>query len=247
MTDIHAHDPERVVRVTAALTPGPDDVDNWLCIASANVAQVRGAGVVLIMHGRTLGTVCASDSLAEAVEELQYTLGEGPCADAFRSREPVLVPDLAADDLVRWPGFRERALELGIRAAFGFPIMVGTVCIGALNLYQDRTGALSDEQLADAVVVAHVAGRRVLDWQSVAGAGSLARQLEHLPVNRAIVHQATGMVAVQASLSVGDAVTLLRAYAFSTNRPIGDVAAAVVGGELRFREDQQGDDPPAAP
>ena len=86
----------------------------------------------------------------------------------------------------------------------------------------------------------------MLDWQSVAGDGSLARQLEHLPVNRAIVHQATGMVAVQASVSVGDAVALLRAYAFSTNQPISDVAAAVVGRELLFDEDQQGNDPPAA-
>jgi len=239
LTDIHALDPERVMRVTTALTAGPDDPDNWLCIASANVARVRGAGVVLIMHGRTLGTVCASDGLTEAVEELQYTFGEGPCGDAFRTRQPVLVPDLAADDFQRWPSFRERALEVGIRAVFGFPIMVGTVCIGALDLYQDRRGTLSDEQVADAVVVAHVAGRRVLDWQSVAGEGSLARQLEHLPVNRAIVHQATGMVAVQASVNVGDAVTLLRAYAFSTNQPVGDVAAAVVGGELRFSDDQE--------
>jgi AmiR/NasT family two-component response regulator len=115
-----------------------------------------------------------------------------------------------------------------------------------LDLYQDRTGDLSDEQLADAVVVAHVAGRRVLDWQSVAGEGSLARQLEHLPLNRAVVHQATGMVAVQASVDVADAVALVRAYAFSTNRPIGDVAADVVGGGLRF-DGQQGDGPPSGP
>jgi len=237
LTEIHALDPERVSRVATALAPRPDGPDNWLCVASADVARVTAAGVVLIMHGRALGTVCASDGRAEAVEELQYTLGEGPCADAVRTREPVLVGDLAEDGLSRWPGFGERALEFGVRAAFGFPIMVGRVCIGALDLYQDRTGALSDEQVADAVVVAHVAGRQVLDWQSVAGVGSLARQLEHLPVNRAIVHQATGMVAVQASISVGDAVTLLRAYAFSTNRPIGEIAADVVGGELRFDDD----------
>jgi hypothetical protein len=186
------------------------------------------------MRGRTLGTVCVSDPTTETVEEVQYTLGEGPCVDAFHSREPVLVPDLADPSVVRWPGFREGALAVGVRAVFGFPILVGTVCIGALNLYHDQAGALADEQLADAIVVAHVAGRTVLGWQSVEGSGSLAWQLEHVPAHRAVVHQATGMASVQAAVSVDDAVMLLRAYAFAENRPMSAVAADVVGRRLRF-------------
>jgi transcriptional regulator with GAF, ATPase, and Fis domain len=233
MTNAHAFDPERVARVSSALA-ADDHSQSSLCVASAGVARVSGAGVVLMMHGRALGTVCSSDPVAETVEELQYTSGEGPCVDAFSTRQPVLVPDLGADEVVRWPGFRDGALAVGVRAVFGFPILVGPVCIGALNLYHNRSGALTDEQLADATVVAHVAGRTVLDWQSVAGEGSLARQLEHVPTNRAVVHQATGMISVQASMTVGDAVALLRAYAFSTNRPISDVASDVVRGDLRF-------------
>jgi GAF domain-containing protein len=191
---------------------------------------------VLILHGRALGTVCSSNALVEKVEEVQYNLGEGPCLDAFNTRQPVVIPDLAAGDQHRWPGFREGALAEGIRAAFGFPILIGSVCIGALNLYQRRSGPLSDDQFADALAVAHIAGRTVLDWQSVAGEGSLARQLEHLPANRAVVHQATGMVSVQASIPVNDALALLRASAFSSNRPIHEVATDVVRGELRFGE-----------
>jgi GAF domain-containing protein len=230
----HVADPERVARVATALAAAPKDSERSLCASSASLAGVHGAGVVLVMHGRALGTVCSSDPITEAVEEVQYTLGEGPCVDAFASREPVLMPDLAGEDVVRWPGFREGALAAGVRAAFGFPIFVGPVCIGALNLYELRAGGLSDEQFADALAVAHVAGRTVLDWQSVAGNGSLARQLEHLPANRAVVHQATGMVSVQAAVPVDDAVALLRAYAFANNRAITDVASDVVRGELRL-------------
>jgi hypothetical protein len=186
------------------------------------------------MRGRALGVVCCSDLVTETVEEVQYTLGEGPCIDAFTSGQPVLIPDLEADDGSRWPGYRDGALAAGVRGAFGFPILVGSVGIGALNLYQHEPGMLSDEQLADAVVLAHLVGRNVLAWQSVAGEGSLARQLEHIPVNRAVVHQATGMISVQASTSVADAIALLRAYAFSTNRPVSEVASDVVRGALRF-------------
>jgi GAF domain/ANTAR domain len=236
MANPHTADPERIALVTSALALQADGSEHSLCASSAGVAGVDGAGVVLILHGRALGTVCWSDPIVEAVEEVQYSLGEGPCLEAFATRAPVLIPDLAAADVVRWPGFRDGALAIGVRAAFGFPILVGSVCIGALNLYQLQSGALSDEQFANALAVAHVAGRTVLDWQSVAGDGSLARQLEHLPANRAVVHQAAGMVSVQASETIDDALALLRAYAFSSNRPINDVAADVLCGDLRFGE-----------
>jgi GAF domain len=236
MANPHVLDPERVARVSSALASSADGSEHSLCVSSADVAHVDGAGVVLILHGRALGTVCSSNSIVEAVEEVQYSLGEGPCLDAFATRAPVLIPDLAAHDVVRWPGFREEALAIGVHAAFGFPILVGSVCIGALNLYQRQSGSLSDEQYADALAVAHVAGRTVLDWQSVAGDGSLARQLEHLPANRAAVHQAAGKVSVQAEVAIDDALALLRAYAFASNRSIGDIAADVVRGDLRFGE-----------
>ena len=227
-------DPVRLERVVAAIAVGERDPQLSLCSASARVAEVSGAGVVLILRGRALGTVCSSDRVTEAVEDVQFTLGEGPCVDAFNSRAPVLVPDLAGPGGSRWPGFRAGALAEGILAVFGFPMMVGAVCIGALNLYNDRSGVLTDEQLADALAIAQVAGRTVLGWQSVAGEGSLAWQLEHVPAHRAVVHQATGKVSVQAGVTVEDAVILLRAYSFAEDRPISAVATEVVGGQLRF-------------
>ena len=115
-----------------------------------------------------------------------------------------------------------------MRAAFGFPLLVGTSCIGALNLFHDHPGDLTDAQHADAVAVAHIAGRTVLAWQSSADPGSRALALEQVPAHRAVVHQATGIVSVQADVSVDDALTLLRAYAFAEDRAIGDVAADVV-------------------
>lgn len=223
-----------MARVAAALGTGEGDPQPSLCAASASVMNVTGAGVVLILHGRTLGTVCVSDPLTEAVEELQYTLGEGPCVDAFHTKAPVLVPDLHGLGADRWPGFREGALEAGVRAVFGFPLLVGTVCIGALNLYHDQVGDLTDDQMADAVVLAHVAGRAVMQWQSVAGPGSLSWQLEHANTHRAVVNQAAGMVSVQTVITVEEALLLLRAYSFAEDRPITDVSANVVDRELRF-------------
>jgi hypothetical protein len=227
-------EPARVARMTAALSIGEEDPKQSLCAAAAAAVGVAGAGVILMSGGRALGSVCVSGPMTEAAEEAQYTLGEGPCVDAFRTKEPVLVPELADPESTHWSGFREAARAAGVRAVFGFPLLVESVCFGALNLYHDRAGALSDDQFANALAVAHVASRTVLGWQSVAGPGSLAWQLEHVPVHRAVVHQAAGMVSVQAAVSVPDAVVMLRAFAFAEDRRISDVATEVVGGILRL-------------
>ena len=144
-----AIDPERVARAVAALSVGERDPRLSLCAASAGLIDVMGAGVVLLSDRQSLGNVCVSDPMTQVVEELQYTLGEGPCIDAFNTKAPVLAADLAEDD-GRWNEFRRGALAAGIRAAFGFPLLVGNSCIGALNLFHDRAGPLTDGQYADA-------------------------------------------------------------------------------------------------
>ena len=230
-------DPDRVMRVVAALAVGERDPQRSLCAASADVVGVSGAGIVLVSAGRMVGSVCASDRVVEAVEELQYTLGEGPCVDACRTRAPVLVPDLAAPEMVQWPVFRDGAVAAGARAAFGFPLLVGDSCIGALNLFRDSSGPLREEQYLDAIVVARVASRTVMGWQSIAGSDSLAWQLEQVPAHRSVVHQASGMVSVQAGVSVDDALVMLRANAFAAGRTISAVASDVVNRELSFDGD----------
>jgi hypothetical protein len=227
-------DPERISRVAAALDPGNTPPARSLCQRAASVLEVSGAGVVMWSANRPIGNVCASDPVTESVEDSQYALGEGPCVEAFRARTPIRMPDLDDPAETRWSEFRLDALAAGIRAAFGFPLLVGSVCLGVLDLYQERSGELSTEQYADALVVAHVVGRTVLRWQTAAGPGTVAWQLEQVPIHRAVVNQATGRISVQAAVTVDDALELLRAYAFAEARSVGDVAEDVVAGGLRF-------------
>jgi hypothetical protein len=113
-----------------------------LCEVSADVAAVSGAGIMLMSGDVPRGSVCSSDEVSALVEELQYMLGEGPCVDAYRQDRPVLEPDLADPVRARWLAFDPPAVEAGVRAVFGFPLQVGVVRLGALNLYRDRLGPL---------------------------------------------------------------------------------------------------------
>jgi hypothetical protein len=200
----------------------------------AEVVGMSGAGIMLMSADRQQGSICTSDPVSARIEELQYTLGEGPCVDAYHRAEPVLEPDLAMADPSRWSMFTPAAVAAGARAVFGFPMQIGNARLGALNLYRNAPGAMSDEQHRDALMVAGVAARAVISMQADAPLGELAAELETGSDFRWVVHQATGMIAAQAGISVGDALVRLRARAFSDDRPVTDVARDVVVRRLRF-------------
>jgi len=200
---------------------------------------MSGAGVMLMSGDVPQGSVCTTNKVSAIIEELQYALGEGPCVDAYRQERPVLEADLAHPVTPRWLAFTGPAVEAGVRAVFGFPLQVGAVRLGALNLYRDRPGSLSDEQHADALVLADVVAEAVLVLQADAPPGKLAAALEVGADFHYVVHQASGMIAAQLEVSVGQALIRLRAYAFGNDRPLAEVADEVVDRVLRF-DDQGG-------
>ena len=227
---------DRLMRILAQLSSGgaTEPEASSLCQVCAKVSAVSGAGIMLITGDEEQGSLCSSDEVSAVIEELQYTLGEGPCVDAYHKNRPVIEPDLAEPANPRWLAFTPPAVEAGARAIFGFPLQVGAVRLGALNLYRDQPGPLSDEQYADALVLAGVAAHAVLAMQAQAPPGMLAAELDQEANFRFVVHQASGMVAVQIGISVGEALLRLRAHAFGNERLLVDVAEDVVGRRLRF-------------
>jgi hypothetical protein len=205
-----------------------------LCDVSADVTGMSGAGIMLMSGDMPQGSVCTTNKVSALIEQLQYTLGEGPCVDAYRHDRPALEPDLAQPRTPRWLGFSGPAIRAGVRAVFGFPLQVGAVRLGALNLYCDRPGPLSDDQHADALVMADVAAQAVLVLQANAPPGKLAAALEEGADFHYVVHQASGMVAAQLEVSVGQALIRLRAHAFANDRPLAEVGTDVVARKLRF-------------
>ena len=77
-----------------------------------------------------------------------------------------------------------------------------------------------------------------MSMQTAAPPGELAAGLDESVAHRAEVHQASGMVAVQLGVSVGDALARLRAHAFAEGRPLAAVAEDVVSRRLRLTDDR---------
>ena len=227
---------DRLHRILTAFSAGGDVWSSaWLCGACPGIAGVTGAGVMLMSGEIPRGSLCSTDGVSQLIEELQYTLGEGPCVDAYQQDKVVAEPDLADPVMSRWLAFTPPAVQAGARAVFGFPLRVGTVRLGALNLYRDCPGPLSGDQHADALVVADVAARWVLEAQAGASLDTVAEELEAGADFHFAVHNAAGIVSVQESISVAEALIRLRAFAFSSDRLLADVARDVIARRLRLK------------
>lgn len=227
---------DRLSRILAALSAGPDR--GWsstrLCEVTRDIIGVSGAGVMLMSGEVPGGSLCTTDDVSTLIEDLQFTLGEGPCVDAYDQSRVVLEPDLTQPDSARWPAFTPQAVDAGVRAVFAFPLQVGTVRLGALDLYRDVPGRLSDQQHVDGLVMADVVANWVLDVQAQAPPGSVADELERDADFHFVVHNAAGAISVQLGVSITEALIRLRAYAFSHDRPVRDVAEDVVARRLRI-------------
>jgi hypothetical protein len=216
-----------------------------VCTAAVAALPVGGAGVSAMSRTAASHPLCSTDDISEQLEELQLTLGEGPCVDAFTHGSAVLTPDLLTGGLQdRWPLFADAALEAGARAVFALPLQVGAISPGVLDLYADVPTVLDAEELADALAFADLATLLLLDARidetgAQVGAPSPDHGFEDLGGYRAEIDQATGILTVQLEVGIDEAFVRLRAYAYTQGRRLADVAADVVAHRLRFSPDSE--------
>jgi hypothetical protein len=201
-----------------------------LSIPFLDVFPVTGAAVSTLGDFLGTETVSATDDRAARIDELQFDLGEGPCWDALRLSRPVLEPDVARSRMV-WPAFSPALREQEVSSIFAFPLIVGSLRIGAVDLYSLEPVTLHGSQTRQATAMADIVSRKVLRnaLESV--------DLDEEPVSaysRRLIHQATGMVLAQLDLSPDDARLVIQGHAFALGKTTKDVAQDVLAGRLAF-------------
>jgi hypothetical protein len=236
---VTGQDPIREV-LRAALADASDgaSVLDRLCVGIATILPVEGAAISIIADGASQGTSGASDQVAGRLDELQFTLGEGPCWDANRLGRPVLVADLASAVGHRWPMFTAAVLAAGMRSVFAFPLHIGAIWLGVLDLFGRTPGPLDREARADALVVADVAALVLIDAGHTQPAGAVSPGWDVSPLSRVEIHQATGMVMAQLEIPPHDALVRIRAYAFAHEQTTDEVAREITSRRLRLDRDE---------
>jgi hypothetical protein len=228
---------QRLWRVIAerAELPGQDGWAQAVCVACVQaLGQVDAAILALRGSTRAHEVIGASDAWAVRMAESQYTVGEGPGVEAFMTGSPVLVPDVSVEH-DRWPGFIEVAVAAGAAAVFAFPLQVGAIRLGTLELLRRRPGGLPGGELSDAALVAELTTAGLL--QQAGEAERAGREFEPRPVTSfRDVNVATGMLAALLRISLDDAFIRLRAHAFGQGRSVVAVARDVLERRIAVEE-----------
>ena len=226
-----AYPPDGLLATTLATLAGtPDDASQveTLLVTTARLAAdvvepVSYASVTATRAG-TPTTVAASSHIAYEVDLAQYADRAGPCLDALEGGRPVDVPDVGA--VMAWPGFRDEAWRLGLRASLSIPLFAASgVPIAALNLYAHDPEPM--EALTRRVLALYAPGDdpepgaaptvQRGSTQLLAGIAAAFRIRDHL-------QQAFGAIMARDHVSAETAYVLLRTRAAETGTTLPDAA-----------------------
>lgn len=210
---------------------GPYDVDRMLHLLTEQVVGVLGvdgAGVSLATgDGKHLSFVTATSDDIAAVEDVQVSLGEGPCHEAYQTGEQIAVPYLELEE--RWPTYQKVGLERGMRSVAGIPMPVTDRRIGALNLYRVRPHRWDREELETAQLLADMASGYIINANKLGDEPSrsddtLKRALE----SRDVIGQAKGILMSQHHLTAEAAFELLRRTSQTRDADLREIATHIV-------------------
>lgn len=204
-----------------------------------SLLDVDAAALSLVFDGASTGTLGSSGGIARALDELQFTVGEGPCLESVMTSAPVMVADLADPREQRWPVYGRAMLDLRIRGVFAMPVLVAGEYVGALDLFREAPGRLAEEQFAGAIAAAELAGIPVLDLldadlNAAVNDPDSAAWAELNALSRAEVSQATGMLVAQLGVEPAEALLRLRAHSYTVGRSATEVARDILERRLRL-------------
>ncbi|MGI9007738.1 MAG: ANTAR domain-containing protein [Streptosporangiaceae bacterium] len=190
------------------------------------IFDVDGAGLMLADTEHHLRSVAASDDRFAHLEELQIRHSEGPCVEAFETKQLVGVEDLAHDE--RWPDFRAAALERKVRAVLASPLPYNQDAVGVVAVLSEDSRPWTAEGELALLAFTDLAALLIASMMQGEQQSELAVQLQGALDSRQIIEQAKGVLMGQRGLSARKAYQQLRSQARSERRKLTEVCADVV-------------------
>ncbi|MEF2977636.1 GAF and ANTAR domain-containing protein [Subtercola sp. YIM 133946] len=224
---------ETLVTLADTLVAGYDVIDllQTLVERCAAILDAADVGIILVDSDGDLETVASTNERSHLLDLMQLDAGTGPCVEAYLSGTVVSVTDIA-DVEERWPVFAAGARQLGYASSHSVPLRLRDSTLGALNVFRDRPGTLSDDDIVAAKALADVATIGILQERAIRRADIAREQLQHALDSRVIIEQAKGVLAQSHNVDMDAAFKLLRQTSRNSGTPIGVTAHAVVDGSL---------------
>ncbi|WP_067701987.1 GAF and ANTAR domain-containing protein [Nocardia jejuensis] len=217
-----------LVGLVDTLVAGYDVVEltQQLVETAVDLLPVDAAGLLLVDTTGELRVFASTSEELRLLELLQIQSAAGPCLDAFRSGEQVLVRDITRAS--QWPTFGSRMLSYGFHGVCALPLHLRDERLGALNLFTESASTLAPGDLRIGQALADFATIGILHARMLADSVAVTEQLAAALNSRVVIEQAKGMIAERSGLDMNAAFLALRQYARDGNHRLAAIAAAVV-------------------
>lgn len=185
------------------------------------------AGITQYSKRHGYVTAAASSATTLMVDQLQYSVREGPCVSAVEADGLYSIPDLTTDS--RWPRFSAlTAARSPVRSALSLTISPATPR-AALNLYGPHPSALQDEDLDLSILFATHAQTLLRYVRATRQIANLERAL----TSSRIIGTAIGILMYAHKITADEAFQRLVDSSQHLNRKLADIAETVARtGEL---------------
>ncbi|RSM67011.1 hypothetical protein DMH03_08075 [Amycolatopsis sp. WAC 01376] len=211
------------------------------CVVCGNVLEAAGVGLTLAVGGGVAEPFFATDERSRELEDLQFTLGEGPAWEVVRGGMLLVVTDVTSSETsLRWPMFAPEAIDRGVKSIIAVPIRTGATKLGVVDCYRELAGFPSREGQAEALVCADAVIALAVADVGTGGTGGpgMAEVIDReFTGHHDRVHQAAGMVSAQLGIGPVDALARLRAHAYADDRDLDEVAMDVMRRRITFRSE----------
>ena len=210
----------RLARISRDLLGLPNEEATLREIAAQAVHAVDACedAVVSECAGKRLSPSAATSALAEACEDLQHRLRQGPSVEAVWNSEVSLVSDVTKDS--RWPAWGQRVCALGFSSVLAIRLSAGRQMPGSLTFYSSRPDAFDATAIAMAFSYATHAGVALFAARQATG-------FAHAVETRHTIGVAQGVLMARYGLDLERSFHLLRRYSNGTNTKLRDVAEQV--------------------
>jgi GAF domain-containing protein len=185
--------------------------------ARRSVPGADHVGVTLARQDGGYATLAATGEKAHELDQLQYSLSEGPCLQAIDGDTLVHVRDVRAE--TRWSAFMSEASQLGLRSQIGVRIHADKLGRSGLNIYSEQE--LDDRSARAADLFAAQAGLAIAKARAIDQLAEGMRSRQRIGV-------AVGILMHRYSMSEERAFAYLVRASSHNNVKLRDVAADVV-------------------
>jgi len=195
-------------------------------VGLATLPGAIGCSISLQRPDAGFVTPAAAGNVAIILDDVQYTIGDGPCVRAARTGKPERLDPIATDR--RWPELVRQAADNAVASSLSLPLLTARAP-AALNLYGSAEGVFGSARAAAvAMLVARATSALLMDVGGRPVEGLSTARVQRAISERTLITRAEGVLMARDGISSRLAYHRLAVRSADESSWLRDVAQRVL-------------------